>query len=179
VRFVETDLAGVYLVELTPHLDERGSFARLFCQREFADHGLSAVLAQVNLSYTTRQGTVRGLHYQVPPYAEAKLVRCIAGAIYDVVVDLRPASPTYLQHVALRLAAADDRAVYVPEGCAHGFQTLTNGAGVLYAMSTFYAPECARGVRYDDPALGIAWPLPASVVSERDRSWPLLTTVHP
>jgi dTDP-4-dehydrorhamnose 3,5-epimerase len=174
VRFLPTPLAGVYRIELAPHRDERGTFARLFCRHEFAAHGLADVLAQVNVSYTRQRGTVRGLHYQAPPHAEAKLVCCIAGAIYDVIVDLRPGSPTYLQHVALWLAAGEACAVYVPEGCAHGFQTLTDDAGVLYGMSTFYAPQHARGVRYDDPLLAIAWPLPISVVAERDRGWPLL-----
>jgi dTDP-4-dehydrorhamnose 3,5-epimerase len=171
MHFTETLLAGAYLVELQPHRDERGFFARAFCAREFAAHGLNPHVEQANLSYNHRRGTVRGMHYQVPPALESKFIRCLRGAILDVVVDLRPESPTYLQHVSVELSADDRRALYVPGLFAHGFQTLADDTEVLYQVGSPYAPEFERGARYDDPAFDIDWPLPVSVISEKDLAW--------
>lgn len=178
MRFTETELAGAYLVELDRLEDERGFFARTFCAREFEDHGLSPVVAQANVSFNHRAGTLRGLHYQVPPSAETKLVRCTRGAIHDVIVDLRPGSPTRLQHVGVELSEQNRRALYVPKGFAHGYQTLTDDAEVAYQVDEFYAPGLEQGLRHDDPALGIVWPLAVSVVSEKDAAWPLLATLE-
>jgi dTDP-4-dehydrorhamnose 3,5-epimerase len=172
--FSETAVQDAFLVDLEPRSDQRGFYARTFCAREFEAHGLSPAVAQGGLSYNRRRGTLRGMHYQVAPAAEAKLVRCVGGAVLDVIVDLRPDSPTYLRHVAVELSAANRRALYVPPLCAHGFQTLTDDAEVSYQMSEFYAPAQERGVRYDDPALGLAWPLPVSEISAKDAGWPLL-----
>ena len=174
MRFNPCALEGVLLVELEPHRDERGFFARGFCAEEFAARGLPATVAQANVSYNHERGTVRGLHYQVEPAPEAKLFRCVAGAIYVVVVDLRPGSSTNGAHLGMELDAERGAALYVPPLCATGYQALTDGATALYFVSSPYAPECERGLRYDDPALGIDWPLPAARVSEKDRSWPLL-----
>jgi dTDP-4-dehydrorhamnose 3,5-epimerase len=171
--FSETAVQDAFVVDLEPRSDQRGFYARTFCAREFEAHGLSPAVAQGGLSYNRRRGTLRGMHYQVAPAAEAKLVRCVGGAILDVIVDLRPDSPTYLRHVAVELSVANRRALYVPPLCAHGFQTLTDDAEVSYQMSEFYAPAQERGVRYDDPALGIAWPLPVSEISAKDAAWPL------
>jgi len=174
VIFAETPLHGAFVVDLERREDQRGFFARTFCAREFAAHGLEPAVAQCNLSFNLKKGTLRGLHYQAPPMGEAKLVRCGRGAIYDVIVDLRPDSPTYRRHVAVELNEENRRALYISKDIAHGFQTLTGEAEVWYQMSEFYAPGYERGLRYDDPALGIAWPLPVSEISERDASWPLL-----
>jgi dTDP-4-dehydrorhamnose 3,5-epimerase len=174
VRFIETALSGAFVIELDPVEDERGFFARTFCVREFAAHGLETRIAQCNVSRTRRRGTLRGLHYQVEPATEAKLVRCVRGALFDVIVDVRPDSPTYLQHLGIELSADNGRALYVPAMCAHGFETLTDDVDVLYQISEFYAPLHARGVRYDDPALGIQWPTPVLHVSDKDTAWPLL-----
>lgn len=172
--FTETRLAGAYVIDLEPHSDERGFFARTFCARDFESHGLKTVVAQCSLSYNHTRGTLRGLHYQNVPAAETKLVRCVRGAIHDVIVDLRTGSPTYLQHLAVELSAENRRALYVPEGFAHGFETLADATEVSYQSGEFYAPEHAHGLRYDDPALGIMWPSPVKMVSDRDRAWPLL-----
>lgn len=174
MRFSPCELDGVFLVELEPHRDERGFFARGFCTEEFAAHGLTLTVAQVNVSFNHERGTVRGLHYQVEPAPEAKLFRCIAGATHSVVVDLRPGSSTYGAHLGMELDAERGAALYVPPLCAYGYQALVDGATALYFVSHPYAPECERGLRYDDPALGIDWPLTATQVSEKDRSWPLL-----
>ena len=168
----ETKLPGVFEVQLDPIPDERGFFARTWCQKEFAAHGLSPRLVQCNVSFNTRRGTLRGIHYQAAPHAEAKLVRCTKGAIYDVVVDLRPESPTLRGWMAVVLTAKNRRALYVPEGCGHGFLTLEDETEVFYQMSEFYNTESARGVRWDDPAFQIAWPEKVEVISERDRSYP-------
>lgn len=173
VRFTGTKLEGMFLVELEPKDDERGFFARVFCQNEFTAMGLMGHFAQCNLSMNYARGTLRGMHYQVAPATEAKLIRCIRGAIYDAVVDMRPESPSYGSHIGVELTAENRRALYVPEMCAVGYQTLTDGAEVLYQLSGFYAPECERGVRYDDPAFGISWPLPVTVLSQKDASWSL------
>ena len=176
--FIETQLKGAWLIDPELRSDSRGFFARSFCATEFAAHGLKPVVAQCNVSFNHQRGTVRGLHYQLPPHAEVKLVRCTRGAIYDVIVDLRPDSPTYLKHVSVELTAENRRALYIPEFFAHGFQSLTDASEVFYQMSEFYTPGQARGLRYNDPALGISWPLPVSVVSEADANWPLLNTSH-
>ncbi len=169
-------LPGAFLIELERIEDERGFFARSFCQREFEAHGLDPCVAQCNISYNPQRGTLRGIHYQAAPHREAKLVRCTRGAIHDVVLDLRPDSPRYLQHVGIELSAENRRMIYIPVGCAHGFLTLDDDTEVFYQMSNFYAPEAARGVRYDDPAFGIVWPEPVRLVSERDRTYPDLPT---
>jgi dTDP-4-dehydrorhamnose 3,5-epimerase len=163
---------GVVVIELERHEDERGFFARSFCADEFAAHGLSACVAQCNISFNRRRGTVRGLHFQRPPRAEAKLVRCTAGAIYDVAVDLRSASPTFCRYVGVELTARNRRMLYVPPGFAHGFQTLADESEVFYQMSEPFTAEAADGVRWNDPAFAIAWPLDVQVISERDRSFP-------
>jgi len=172
VRFTQTPLAGAYVIELDLVEDDRGGFARTFCAREFPEHGLSDVVAQANLSFNHRRGTLRGMHYQLAPAAEVKLVRCTRGAIHDVIVDMRPDSPTRLAHFGIELSERNRTALYVPELFAHGYQALTDGAEVVYQVSEFYAPGDERGLPYDDPALGINWPLPVSVISEKDRSWP-------
>jgi len=176
MRFTELEIPGAFLVELEPHVDGRGFFARTFCAREFADHGLISTVAQVNASFNHRRGTLRGMHFQAEPALEAKLVRCLSGAILDVIVDLRPGSPTYLRHVALELTAANRRQLYIPQRCAAGYQTLADDTEVAYQVSEFYAPETERGLRHDDPGLGITWPLPVTEISAKDRAWPLLAS---
>jgi dTDP-4-dehydrorhamnose 3,5-epimerase len=172
MRFTETKVAGAFLIEPEPIADERGFFARTFCREEFADHGLNPELAQANISFNHRKGTLRGLHYQEAPHAEAKLVRSVRGAIWDLALDLRPDSPTYLAWFGVELSDASRAMLYVPEGCAHGFLTLTDDAEVAYQMSAPYAPRAARGVRFDDPAFGISWPGEVVVINERDRTYP-------
>jgi len=173
--FKETKLTGVVEVHLDPRSDARGFFARSWCAREFASHGLNPQLVQCNISFNVRKGTLRGIHYQASPHPEAKLVRCTRGAIYDLAVDLRPTSPTFKQWFATLLSADNRHMLYIPEGCAHGFLTLTDNAEVFYQMSEFYHPESASGVRWDDPAFQIAWPEEIKVISERDRSYPNFT----
>jgi dTDP-4-dehydrorhamnose 3,5-epimerase len=170
--FTETGLKGAYLIELEPIEDERGFFARVWCQREFEAQGLDTSLVQCNISYNRKKGTLRGMHYQTAPYAEAKLVRCTSGAVYDVIIDLRPTSDTFMQHLGLTLSARDYKMVYVPKGFAHGFLTLAEETEVLYQMSEFHAPSYARGVRWNDPAFAIELPLPVSVISTRDATYP-------
>ncbi len=170
--FTETALPGVVVVEPERREDARGFFARAWCAREFAARGLASRLAQGSVSFNKRRGTLRGMHYQAPPHGEAKLVRCTAGAIFDVAIDLRPDSPTYLRHVAVVLSAAARNMLHVPEGCAHGFQTLVDDTEVFYLMSEFHAPEAARGVRWNDPAFGITWPDPDPILNDRDRTYP-------
>ena len=170
--FTATPLAGVFLITSERKQDVRGFFARTWCEREAAAHGLNPRVAQCATSYNRKQGTLRGLHYQVAPYAEAKLVRCIAGAIYDVALDLRPDSPTFAQHLAVELTAENRQMLYIPEGLAHGFQTLVDDSEVCYQMSEFHMPQFARGVRYSDPAFGIRWPIAEPVILERDASYP-------
>jgi dTDP-4-dehydrorhamnose 3,5-epimerase len=176
--FTSTKIPRVYVVDLDRRVDQRGFFARGFCAREFQDHHLTPAIAQINLTFNHARGTVRGLHLQVAPAEEAKFLRCTQGAVFDVTVDLRPESPTYLQWFGIELTAESGRALYAPEGCAHGYQTLTDGAMVMYSSSTFYTPECERGYRPDDPAFGIEWPLPISVISDKDKSWPLFNAAH-
>lgn len=170
--FQPTNLADAYLIDLEKVVDERGFFARAWCVQEFADQGLDTSLVQCNLSYNKQQGTLRGMHYQAAPFGETKLVRCIRGAIYDVIIDLRPTSPTYLQWLGVTLSAENRTALYVPQGFAHGFQTLTDESELFYQMSTFYAPEYARGLRWNDPRFNIQWPLPVTVMSARDQRYP-------
>jgi len=170
VLFIETKLAGVYIIELEKIEDDRGFFARTFCQREFEAHGLNPRIAQCSVSFNRRKGTLRGMHYQVAPYEESKLVRCTMGAIYDVAVDLRPDSLTHKQWMAVELTEDNRRALYIPAGCAHGFQTLEDNSEVFYQMSEVYHPECARGLRWNDPVFGIQWPSETLVASARDSS---------
>jgi dTDP-4-dehydrorhamnose 3,5-epimerase len=174
MRFIHTPLDGAFIVELEPRNDERGLFARTFCAREFREQRLVESFAQCNTSWNAHKGTVRGLHYQLPPSCEVKLVRCTAGSIWDVIVDLRSKSPTYLEHFSIELTAKNRHALYIPEMFAHGFQALEDETEVFYQMSEFYAPELARGLRYDDPKLQITWPLPTSAISEKDLAWALL-----
>lgn len=170
--FRETKLQGVWEVRVEPKADERGVFARCWCRNEFEEHGLNPRLVQCSISFSTRKSTLRGMHYQAEPYQEAKLVRCTRGALYDVIVDLRPHSPTYRDWVSIVLTAADRNMAYVPEGCAHGFLTLEDETEAFYQMSEFHSPESARGVRWNDSAFGIVWPLRVEVISERDRGYP-------
>ena len=170
--FRETQLAGAFVVDLEPHVDERGLFARTFCEREFAAHGLAVRYPQQNTSFNRSAGTLRGMHWQVAPHAEAKLVRCTAGAIYDVIVDLRRNSPTRLAWFAVELSARNRSALYIPEGFAHGFLTLEPETEIAYLMSESYAPEAARGMRFDEPRVGIEWPSPPVVISPRDLAYP-------
>jgi dTDP-4-dehydrorhamnose 3,5-epimerase len=170
--FTETSLKGAFFIDLDRLEDERGFFARSWCQRELQAHGLNAELLQCNISHNRTRGTLRGLHYQVAPHEEVKLVRCTRGAVYDVIVDLRPDSDTFLKHVGLTLTAENHRALYVPAGVGHGFLTLADESDVFYQMSQFYEPLAARGVRYDDPAFAISWPEPVVVISDRDRTYP-------
>jgi dTDP-4-dehydrorhamnose 3,5-epimerase len=172
VRFVPLGVPGAHLVEIEPQVDERGAFARTFCARDFAERGLADRLVQTSLSLNARRGTLRGLHWQAAPHEEAKLVRCVRGRIYDVLVDVRRASHAFRQHVAVELSADARNAVYVPAGVAHGFLSLEDDCEVHYAMSEFHAPDAARGARWDDPAFGIVWPAAVEIVSDRDRDWP-------
>ena len=172
--FRETALAGVWLIEPERLGDERGFFARTWCRREFETRGLEPDVVQCNISWNAKRGLVRGLHYQTPPHAETKLVRCTRGAIWDVAVDLRPGSPTFKRWTAAELTADNRHAMYIPKGCAHGFQTLTDDTEVFYQMSAFHAPGAERGVRWNDPVLAIAWPIASVALSDRDRALPLL-----
>jgi dTDP-4-dehydrorhamnose 3,5-epimerase len=172
MRFTSLLLRGAYLVELEPIHDERGFFARTWCPGEFGAQGLNTKFVQCSISYNRRRGTLRGLHYQSKPHAEAKLVRCSAGAIYDVIVDLRPGSATFCQWLALELTAANHKMVYIPEGFAHGFQTLADESEVFYQISAPYVSECVRGVRWDDSAFRIEWPIADPIISDRDRAFP-------
>jgi len=169
--FRETELEGAYIIELEPLEDERGFFARSFCQKEFQEHGLNPRVVQCNVSYNKKKGTLRGMHYQAAPCEETKLVSCVKGAIYDVIIDLRPDSSTYCEWFAVELNAKDYRMMYVPEAFAHGFQALEDDTVVFYQMSEFYHPEYARGVRWDDPAFGIKWPISVEIMSVRDREY--------
>lgn len=169
-----TPLEGAALIELKRLEDDRGFFARSFCRQEFVDAGLEPAVEQCNVSFNRHAGTLRGFHYQVAPAAEVKTVRCVRGSIYDVIVDLRPDSPTYLQHFGTELSAENRLAMHVPKNFAHGFVTLTPDAELLYQMSTAHTPGAARGLRWNDPALGVDWPVPAEHLSDRDATWPLL-----
>jgi dTDP-4-dehydrorhamnose 3,5-epimerase len=172
VIFTETRLKGAFVLELEKREDDRGFFARSWCRKEFEAHNLNSSIVQCNVSFNRRKGTLRGMHYQAAPFAEAKLVRCTTGALYDVIIDLRPDSATYKQHVGEVLSAANYKMLYVPEGFAHGFQTLEDNTEIFYQMSQFYSPDHARGVRYNDPAFDIEWMLDEPVIADRDRNYP-------
>jgi len=172
MKFTETTLKGAFIVDVEPIADERGFFARAWCQDEFAAHGLYANSVQCNISHNALKGTLRGMHYQIAPHPEVKVVRCTRGVLYDVIVDLRPASPTFKQWIAVELSANNYRMLYVPEGFAHGFQTLTDNTDVFYQMSEFYYPEFARGLRWDDPQIGVEWPIADTIImSPKDRNY--------
>lgn len=171
MRFVDTELSDVFLVEIEPAIDERGFFARTFCREEFASHGLETDFSQISLSHSTLRGTLRGLHYQAEPYGEVKVVRCIRGAVFDVVVDLRPNSPTYRRWVGRELSETNHSALYIPKGLAHGFLTLTDSSELEYQITVAYVPASARGVRWNDPAFGIVWPQMPKVMSMRDQGF--------
>lgn len=172
MTFTETPIFGAYHVDLQPHRDERGFFARAWCRQEFAERGLTLPFVQANLAQTHAAGTVRGLHYQPPPHDEAKFIRCVRGGIFDVTVDLRPESPTYGHWHGETLTAERRNAMYVPAGCAHGYQTLVDDTEVFYQVTAAYTPGVEQGIRFDDPTFGIAWPHPVTDVSDKDRSWP-------
>lgn len=174
MKFTPTALPSVTIIDIEPFADERGLFARAYDVNEFAAHGLTNRVVQANISYNRTRGTLRGLHYQVAPSQESKHIRTVRGAAHFAIVDLREDSPTRLQHVTVELSAANRRSVLVPEGCAVGMQTLADDTELFYQVSAFYSPSEERGLRYDDPALGISWPLPVAVISEKDSSWPLL-----
>ena len=172
MEFHSTELRDAYLVQLEPARDNRGYFARTFCVTEFAAHGLESQYRQHSISFSARRGTLRGMHYQRDPHSEAKLVRCTQGVILDVIIDIRPDSPTYRRWQQFELSSVNGRQLYIPKGFAHGFQTLSNDVEVNYLISAPYKPELARGIRYDDPAFGISWPLSVTEISERDLHWP-------
>jgi dTDP-4-dehydrorhamnose 3,5-epimerase len=171
--FTPTELGGAYLVDLEPREDERGFFARAWARGEFAEHGLSTEVVQANIAFNRRKGTLRGMHFQHDPHAEVKVVRCTRGALYDAIVDLRPSSPTHTRWIGVELTADNRRMLYIPEGFAHGYQTLVDDTEAYYQVSAAYAPEAEGGVRWDDPAFGIKWPDPSPpVMSDKDRTWP-------
>jgi len=176
--FTETALAGAYIVDPERRSDERGFFARMFCQKEFLAHGLQPLIAQGNVASNARRGTLRGMHFQYPPAAETKYVRCTRGAILDVIVDLRPESPTYLEHVAVELTAENQRGLYVPERFAHGYMTLEDNTDTSYLVGEYYAPGCEGGLLYSDSRLRLQWPLPVRSISEKDTKWNLLEEIE-
>jgi dTDP-4-dehydrorhamnose 3,5-epimerase len=172
MTFLETKIPGAYEIRPEVFKDERGFFARSWCSKEFASQGLSPILAQCNISASTRKGTLRGMHYQIAPFSETKLVRCTRGSIFDVIIDLRAPSPAFKKWVGVELSASKHNMLYIPEGCAHGFLTLEDDVEIFYQMSEFYTPEAGRGVRWNDPAFGIEWPGEVNVIAERDRTYP-------
>jgi len=174
MKFIRTPIHGAWLIGPEPHEDERGRFMRAWCQQEFADQGIAFVPVQANMAFSRRQGTVRGMHYQSAPALEAKLVRCTRGSLFDIVVDLRSDSPTFQGWYGARLSADDARMLFIPEGCAHGCQSLEDSTELHYLTSAVYAPDHARGLRFDDPVIGVRWPVPVTSISEQDRAWPLL-----
>jgi dTDP-4-dehydrorhamnose 3,5-epimerase len=169
--FTETKLKGAFVIDIERREDSRGFFARAFCQHEFEAHGLKPMIAQANLAFNHKTGTLRGMHFQLPPAAETKLVRCTRGAILDIIVDLRPESPTYLQHIAVELSEDNSRALYVPERFAHGYQVLRDRTETSYQVGEFYTPGSEGGLLYNDPRLGLQWPLPVAVISDKDQQW--------
>jgi dTDP-4-dehydrorhamnose 3,5-epimerase len=173
MRFTETPVFGAQVIEPTPHVDERGRFMRAWCSKELADHGIGFAPVQANMGLSARKGTVRGMHFQLPSAPEAKLVRCTRGTMFDVVVDLRRDSPSFGKWYGIELSAENGKMLFVPELCAHGYQTLEDDTEMYYMTSAFYTPRVARGVRFDDPAFGVKWPLPAAMISDQDRNWPL------
>jgi dTDP-4-dehydrorhamnose 3,5-epimerase len=174
MRFTETSVAGARVIDPSPHQDDRGRFMRAWCAREFVENGINFVPVQSNMGFSIHKGTVRGMHFQVAPALEAKLVRCTRGSMFDVALDLRPESPTFGKWYGTELSAENGRMLFVPEGCAHGYQTLEDATEMYYMASEFYTPSAARGARFDDPKFGIQWPLPATAMSEQDRNWPLM-----
>lgn len=172
--FTETALSGAYIIDLEPRADSRGFFARALCQKELEAHGLNPTIAQANLAFNSKKGTLRGMHFQFPPVAETKIVRCTRGAILDIIVDLRPESPTYLHHISVELSQDNYRALYVPERFAHGYQVLRDETETSYHVGEFYAPGSEGGLLYNDPRLNLTWPLPVTVISEKDAAWSLL-----
>lgn len=178
MQFRQTELGGAYLISLDPIVDERGFFARAWCRDEFSKHGLPTELVQSNVGFSQRRGTLRGMHYQIAPHAECKLVRCTQGSVYDVIVDLRPDSPTYGRWVGAKLSAENRTQMFLPAGFAHGYQTLVDNSELVYHTTQAYHGAAARGARFDDPAFGIQWPLEPTVISEQDRNWPLLDACH-
>ena len=177
--FTESDLAGAFIIDLERREDDRGFFARMFCQNEFAEHGLRTTIAQANVAYNRVTGTLRGMHFQYPPAAETKLVRCTRGAIVDIIVDLRPESPTYLQSISVQLDAENGRALYVPERFAHGYQTLVDDTETSYFVGEFYTPGVEGGISPHDPRLGLSWPLPVAAISEKDARWEPFEAIQP
>lgn len=172
MQFTETQLPGVFVIKLERHEDERGWFARTWCREEFAQHGLPLEFAQNSISHNAQRGTLRGMHYQTAPHAEAKLIRCVAGAVHDVALDLRPDSPTFKQSFATELSAENGRALFLPEGIAHGFQTLADDSALHYQMTAPYVAEASTGVHWNDPAFDLEWPVAEPILSERDQAWP-------
>lgn len=170
MKFTETPLKGAYIVELEKRGDDRGFFARFFCEREFQQHGLCSRFVQINTSFSRVKGTLRGMHYQLAPKAEDKIFRCLRGAIFDAIIDLRPDSPTFLKHFTIELTAENRTMLYVPKGFAHGFITLEPDTEILYPVTEFYAPDCERVIRYNDPKFGIHWPVEPAVISDKDRT---------
>jgi dTDP-4-dehydrorhamnose 3,5-epimerase len=179
MQFTKTKFAGAYVIELERREDSRGFFARAFCQKEFAAHGLKPIIMQANVAYNFKKGTLRGMHFQFPPAAETKLVRCTRGAILDVIVDLRPESPTYLQNIAVELNEENGRALYVPERFAHGYQTLRDNTETSYQVGEFYTPDYESGLMHSDPRLGLQWPLPVAVISDKDQTFKFLDHIEP
>jgi len=176
--FTESKLKGAYIIEIERREDSRGFFARAFCQKEFEEHGLKPIIAQANVAYNHIKGTMRGMHFQYPPSAETKLVRSTRGAILDIIVDLRPESPTYLEHIAVELTEDNHRALYVPERFAHGYQVLCDKTETSYQVGEFYTPGVESGLHYNDPRLGLEWPLPVSVISDKDIDWKFLELIE-
>jgi dTDP-4-dehydrorhamnose 3,5-epimerase len=176
--FIETQLAGAYIIDIERREDSRGFFARAFCQKEFAAHGLKPTIAQANVAHNIKKGTLRGMHFQFPPAPETKVVRCTRGGILDIIVDLRPESPTYLQHISVELNEENQRALYVPERFAHGYQVLHDNTDTSYQVGEFYTPSAESGLRHDDPRLKLAWPLPVTVISEKDLKFALLDEIE-
>jgi len=174
MKFVEAPIAGAYVIELEPFVDERGLFVRTFCQKEFTKIGFDRQIVQINHSVTRQKGAIRGLHYQLPPVCETKIIRCVQGKVFDVMVDLRVGSSTFMQWHGVELSKDNMRMVYIPEGFAHGFQTLTDNAELIYHHSAFYSPEYEHGLRFDDPSLAINWPLPVGAISPKDQGYPLI-----
>jgi dTDP-4-dehydrorhamnose 3,5-epimerase len=172
MNFLETRLKGSFIIEPERMSDERGFFARTWCKREFSAHGLNSRLVQCNVSFNKKRGTVRGMHHQAAPREEAKIVRCTMGAIYDVLIDLRPDSPTFKEWFSVELTAENRKMIYIPEDFSHGFMTLADNSEVFYQMTEFYAPDCARGIRWNDPVFGIIWPENVTMISERDQHYP-------
>jgi dTDP-4-dehydrorhamnose 3,5-epimerase len=177
--FTETKLKGAFLIDLERREDSRGFFARAFCQKEFTTHGLKPTIAQANVAFNIKKGTLRGMHFQFPPAPETKLVRCTRGAILDIIVDLRPESPTYLQHISVELNEENQRSLYVPERFAHGYQALRDNTDTSYQVGEFYTPSAESGLLHNDPKLNLEWPLPVSVISDKDQKFTLLEEIEP